>query len=142
MIAALEMTSAKWLIGELRGHGLSVSREPGQEDFGWHLNFQSHSSSSTFVISFRPDNEQEGKTWIAIIERNCGSSILTRRTRTANRSTCSRGHSQNPIGLSGRSKSYAGIFGEISIKAAKNSARPLRKGTTRASCAASFGNVV
>jgi hypothetical protein len=76
MTAALEMTSAKWLIGELRGHGLSVSREPGQEDFGWHLNFQSQSSSSTFVISFRPDNEQEGKTWIGIIERNCGSSLL------------------------------------------------------------------
>jgi hypothetical protein len=74
---------AKWLLGELRGLGLSVSEQPGQEDSGWYLNFQSQSSSSTFVISFRPDNEQEGKTWIGIIERNCGflNSLLGGRAR-------------------------------------------------------------
>lgn len=74
---------AKWLIGELRSHGLSVSEEPGQEDFGWYLNFQTDSAGSTFVISFRPDDEQKGKTWVGIIERNCGflASLLGGRSR-------------------------------------------------------------
>jgi len=63
---------AKWLIAELRRQALKASERPGQEDFGWYINFQSDSADSTLIILFRPDDELAGKTWIGEIERNCG----------------------------------------------------------------------
>jgi hypothetical protein len=61
---------AKWLIDELRKQGLETDDEPGQEDFGWYLNFETADISHTFVIGHRPTGETEAGTWFGVIERN------------------------------------------------------------------------
>lgn len=70
---------AKWVIAELRKLGISADDEPGQEDFGWYLNFKIAQTAYSFVVGYREDDE----TWIGWIERNRGflSSILGWRTR-------------------------------------------------------------
>jgi len=72
---------AKWLISELRKDGLQTDEEPGQEDFGWYLNFEVLGASHTFIIGHRPSGESEAGTWIGWLERNRGfiASILGRR---------------------------------------------------------------
>jgi len=63
---------ARWLIGELRKHGLETDDEPSQEDFGWYLNFETACVAHTFVIGHRPTGETEAGTWFGVIERNRG----------------------------------------------------------------------
>jgi hypothetical protein len=63
---------AMWLIGELRKQGLTTDEKPGQEDFGWYLNFKVTETSHTLVIGHRPAGETEAGTWIAWLERRCG----------------------------------------------------------------------
>jgi hypothetical protein len=72
---------AKWLIGELRKDGLRTDEEPGQEDFGWYLNFEVLGASHIFIIGHRPSGESEVGTWIGWLERNRGfiASIFGRR---------------------------------------------------------------
>lgn len=77
----------KWLIGALREPGLSTDDEPGQEDFGWYLNFRIDSKEYTFVVSYRPYDE----TWIGWVEWRRG--LLggrVWRTRSQHRFRCSR----------------------------------------------------
>jgi hypothetical protein len=61
---------AKWLIDELRKQGFETDDEPGQEDFGWYLNFETAEIAHTFVIGHRPTSESEAGTWFGVIERN------------------------------------------------------------------------
>jgi hypothetical protein len=63
---------ARWLIGELRKHGLETDDEPSQEDFGWYLNFETARVAHTFVIGHRPTGETEAGAWFGVIERNRG----------------------------------------------------------------------
>jgi hypothetical protein len=51
---------------------LETDDEPGQEDFGWHLNFETACVAHTFVIGHRPTGGAEAGTWFGVIERNRG----------------------------------------------------------------------
>ena len=62
----------RWLIGELRRNGVEADEEPGQEDFGWYVNFRSGALTHTFLIGHRPAGESEKGTWIAWLERSRG----------------------------------------------------------------------
>lgn len=74
---------AKWLIGELRKEGVETDEKPGQEDFGWYLNFETKGMAHTFVIGHRPTGESEAATWIGWLERSRGfiGSLLGGRKR-------------------------------------------------------------
>jgi hypothetical protein len=72
-----------WVIGELRRKGLETDDKPGQEDFGWFLNFQIAGIRSTLVVGYRPGDEGEDGTWIGWLERSRGfvGSMLGARNR-------------------------------------------------------------
>jgi hypothetical protein len=74
---------AEWLIRELRKQGMGTDEMPGQEDFGWYLNFEAAGVGHTFVIGHRPNGETEVGTWIGWLERKRGmmGSILGGRRR-------------------------------------------------------------
>jgi len=74
---------ARWLIDELRKRGVKADEKPGQEDFGWYLNFEVTGVGHTFVIGHRPTGESEQGTWIGRLERNRGfiASLLGARER-------------------------------------------------------------
>jgi hypothetical protein len=65
---------AEWVATELEKRGAKVDREddfPGQEDFGWYVDFQLGESPFTFVIGHRP--EEDGSVeWVGWMERQCG----------------------------------------------------------------------
>jgi hypothetical protein len=63
---------ASWLIGELRKQGVETNEKPGQEDFGWYLNFKITGIGHTLVVGHRPTGETERGTWIAWLERDRG----------------------------------------------------------------------
>jgi hypothetical protein len=63
---------AAWLIRELRKQGMWTDEKPGQEDFGWYLNFEVAGVGYTFVIGHRPNGETEAGTWIGWLERKRG----------------------------------------------------------------------
>src|SRR5262249_2708290 len=73
--------TAKWLLSELQRSGLRAGDKPGQEDFGWYLNFEVAGGSHCFVLLYRSDDVREGATWIGELERNRGlfGSIFGRR---------------------------------------------------------------
>jgi hypothetical protein len=72
---------AEWLIRELRKQGIRTDEKPGQEDFGWYLNFDAAGVGHTFVIGHRPTSETEEGTWVGWLERKRGliGSILVGR---------------------------------------------------------------
>jgi len=74
---------AKWIIGELRKQGVKTDEKPGQEDFGWYLNFEVAGSGHCFVIGHRPTGENEAGTWIGWLERGRGfiGSVMVGRER-------------------------------------------------------------
>ncbi len=74
---------AAWLIGELRKEGMETGEKPGQEDFGWYLNFEAAGISHTVVIGHHPGDESGEGMWIGWIERNRGliGSLLGGRKR-------------------------------------------------------------
>jgi hypothetical protein len=74
---------AEWLMRELRKQGARTDERPGQEDFGWYLNFEAAGVGHTFVIGHRPRGETELGTWIGWLERKRGliRSILGSRKR-------------------------------------------------------------
>ena len=74
---------AEWLIRELRKQGMETDDKPGQEDFGWYLNFKAAGIGHTFVIGHRPNGETETGTWNGWLERKRGlvGSILGGRRR-------------------------------------------------------------
>ena len=63
---------ANWLIDELRKQGVEPDDKPGQEDFGWYLNFRIGGFGHCFVIGHRPNGENEPGRWIGWIERSRG----------------------------------------------------------------------
>jgi hypothetical protein len=50
---------ANWLISELRKRSVRTDEKPGQEDFGWYLNFEITGTGHTFVIGHRPTGSSE-----------------------------------------------------------------------------------
>jgi hypothetical protein len=74
---------ALWLIDELRKKGMGADEKPGQEDFGWYLNFDPAGIGHAFVIGHRPRGETEAGTWIGWLERKRGliASLLGGRRR-------------------------------------------------------------
>ena len=69
----------RWMKDELKDRGAKTADEPGQEDFGWYLNFEVAGLEHTFVVGFRPGDA----IWIGWVERSRGfiGSILGRRKR-------------------------------------------------------------
>lgn len=74
---------ARWLGERLRATGASIPEEPGQEDFGWYMEFTVPEGTHCCVIGFRPGDEVEPGIWIIQIERSRGlfQSLLGRRHR-------------------------------------------------------------
>jgi hypothetical protein len=74
---------ANWLIDELRKQGVTTDDKPGQEDFGWYLNFDASGMPHTFVIGHQPSGETEAGRWIGWVERRRGffRSLLGARDR-------------------------------------------------------------
>jgi len=74
---------AEWLINELRKLGMKADEKPGQEDFGWYLDFEVAGIGHTFVVGCRPATETEAGTWIGWLERKHGfvGSLLGGRKR-------------------------------------------------------------
>lgn len=64
----------KWLIAELKADGVKCDTEPGQEDFGWYLNFEHMDGKYCLVGGYRPEDDDENLpgTWIFTLERNAG----------------------------------------------------------------------
>lgn len=61
---------------------MKTEDEPGQEDFGWYLNFEVAGTAHTLVIGYRPGGEDDEGTWIEWLERKrglVGSLLGTRR---------------------------------------------------------------
>ena len=79
---------AKWLLSELGSRGHRTDDEPGQEDFGWYLNFEVDGIGHCLVLLYRPDDVREGATWIGEFERKRGftGSIFGRRKKGIQRS--------------------------------------------------------
>lgn len=77
-----------WLIAELRKRGVATDDKPGQEDFGWYLNFRIADKAYTYVVAYRPDDQ----IWIVWVERNAGllASLF---------GGCSRGVGMEPLEL-------------------------------------------
>jgi hypothetical protein len=69
-----------WLAAELRGLGCRVDPEIGQEDFGWHLSFETAGKRYTFVFGNRDPDTGE---WVGWLERDAGliASLFGRRKR-------------------------------------------------------------
>jgi hypothetical protein len=94
---------AKRLISELRKQGVETDEKPGQEDFGWYLNFRMN-TGHTFVIGHRPNGESEAGTWIGWLERRrslIGSVVGG--CKRGNPVVGSRGYSRNLIDFSANS---------------------------------------
>lgn len=65
---------AEWVAAELEKIGAKVDREddfPGQEDFGWYIDFQIGGNPFTLAVGSRPDYGNKFE-WVAWIERQCG----------------------------------------------------------------------
>src|SRR5512139_621039 len=77
---------AIWFAGRLRSCGFEVMGEPGQEDFGWYLDFRAGEAEHTLVIGYRPGVDELDERlrpvedpalrgsgdWLVWIERNRG----------------------------------------------------------------------
>ncbi len=74
---------ANWLLGELRKLGVKTDEQPGQEDFGWYLDFYVADIGHTCVILYRPGVDNDKGTWIGWLERKRGfiGSVLGTRSR-------------------------------------------------------------
>lgn len=74
---------ARWLIARLRAAGATTSDEPGQEDFGWYLDFEVPEGRHCCVVGLRPADDGEPPTWVLWVERSRGflASIVGLRER-------------------------------------------------------------
>jgi hypothetical protein len=61
---------AKWLIEQLRRLGYETTDSPGQEDFGWYLNFKVNGAGHCFVVGYRSGGSNEEGVWIGWLERS------------------------------------------------------------------------
>ena len=96
---------AKWLIRELRRQGMEIDEEPGQEDFGWYLNFETAGVAHTFVIGHRQTGATEEGTWIGWLERKARPDRFhTRRAWERNSDLGSTSNSTNLNWVSGHSR--------------------------------------
>lgn len=79
---------AEWLATELELRGAIIDRTddfPGQENFGWYIDFVLADKTVTVVVGRRPGDGDQFE-WVAWIERQCGfvTSILGRRNKNMN----------------------------------------------------------
>jgi hypothetical protein len=51
---------------------LKTAEKPGQEDFGWYLNFEVTGTGHTFVVGHRRPTAETEATWIGLLERSRG----------------------------------------------------------------------
>jgi len=58
----------RWMIQQLRAHGISTDNEPRQEDFGWYIVFRIGATEYFFIISYRPGDPTGD--WMCGLERN------------------------------------------------------------------------
>lgn len=63
---------ARALIEQLRGRGITVDAEPGQEDFGWYFGFHVGGTDYQFVLGLRPADGNNPAVWIGQLERKTG----------------------------------------------------------------------
>lgn len=63
---------AHWLIEGLQHNGYQALDEPGQEDFGWYLNFTAAQKEYCLIIAYRPGEGNEEGDWICTLERKVG----------------------------------------------------------------------
>lgn len=63
---------ARWLIAELRKRGYSTGDEPGQEDFGWYLEFTVDGVAHMAVVGHRAGSDGEPGDWLIWLERATG----------------------------------------------------------------------
>ena len=68
----------RWLIGKLRAAGADTASEPGQEDFGWYVDYTVGIQPFCAVIG-----NVSGEFWFIVVERAAGflGSVLGRRRR-------------------------------------------------------------
>jgi hypothetical protein len=52
--------------------GYKVDEEPGQEDFGWYLDFTVADRKYCFVCGYRPGDQTENGCWLGWVERDAG----------------------------------------------------------------------
>ena len=58
---------ARWMIRELRGRGVEVGDDPGQEDHGWYFAFRSGGVEHDFIVGWRDEDE-----WLGWLQRRVG----------------------------------------------------------------------
>ena len=76
---------AVWLMQDLKGRGVSVDPEIGQEDFGWYFGFVRDKTKYNFPISYRPgDDTDEPGDWIEPRAAEVIHDVLTRCTDIRN----------------------------------------------------------
>lgn len=63
---------ARWLSARFREAGVTTDEEPGQEDFGWYLNFEMPEGPHTCVVSLRPGDADSAPEWVIWLERTRG----------------------------------------------------------------------
>jgi hypothetical protein len=71
----------RWLIGELKRHGVSVADYLGQEDHGWYVTYTVEDTEYTFILGYREDGRDSD--WVGWVERSVGfvASILGARKK-------------------------------------------------------------
>ena len=57
----------RWLIGKLRAVGADTAAEPGQEDFGWYVDYTIDDQPFCAVIG-----NAGGEFWFVVVERKAG----------------------------------------------------------------------
>jgi hypothetical protein len=73
---------ASWFIAELPRQGVTVDKEPGQEDFGWYMYFYANAKRYCLLISYQPHKEltlwtvQPNRTNLLIVLLGLSSVLL------------------------------------------------------------------
>jgi hypothetical protein len=72
---------ARWLIGQLKGHGIEADDAPSQEDWGWYLTYRVNGQEHRLLLAFRPADSGGTGYWIGWVERaGALSALMGRRT--------------------------------------------------------------
>ena len=68
---------ASWFIAELPCQGVTVDKEPGQEDFGWYMYFYANAKRYCLLISYQPGENSLTGYWMCTIERVSGTDLIS-----------------------------------------------------------------
>jgi hypothetical protein len=74
---------SEWLTERLSNAGFQITRKPDQEDFGWYFTFLVQDVEHCVVVSFHPNDPDNGDRWVCWVERHTGfiGSLLGGRKR-------------------------------------------------------------